>query len=172
MLIETKITLAELLQTIGLFAGGIFALYQYAKTNKFSRLTYLNDLWRKFYENEKFTHVFSQLDKLDTLNDDASKEEIRQILLNDKLQFLAFLAEVQMLSQFSESDKKHLRELFQWHFYYCFSNPKTFPFFWSELVSPEASPEEIKKEMQKDYWVKMYHFAAECESYMKTKGSI
>lgn len=171
MFLEAKITLAEAIQTTGLFLGGIFALYQYYKTNKFARLTYLNDVWRKFYENQSFIDTFGHLDHLDTVNNEEAKQQVAQIDLKDKLQFLAFLAEVQLLSQFSESDKRHLMELFQWHFYYCFKNPKTFPAFWTDLVDPN-SEDQILKEMKKDYWSKMYVFATECEAYMTQKGSL
>lgn len=159
--------------------AGVYALIQYVKNsdekNKdriFQRITNLQNLWKTFYNDSEFMELFNVLDKLE--NNQTGTDNLRLIDQKIKLRFLAYLSEVYYFSEVANIDKAKALNLFQWHFYYTFINPKTKYLFWENLVVSNGGniQDAIDTEIQKSYWNKYFLFAKEAEQKMISEGSV
>lgn len=151
---------------IAALAGG-FALWQYwnnslnqNKNYKYIRITNLSSIWRKFYDDKDFMKIFSAFEKVE--NDQG--KGLRDISPEQKLRFLAFLAEVYYFSEVDSIDKAKAKMLFQWHFRYTYINAETKYAFWDNIVSGVNGGDkqaEIDAEINQPYWKKYLEFAKE-----------
>ena len=150
--------------SIALIGGGL-ALYQFFTQTAYLRNRNLSDLWRKFYENDTFMELFANLDN------DQNHHLIENTIPSTKLKFLAYLAEVFNTASISQIDEQKSMVLYQWHFYYCFINPKSRNAFWVNILTDDEF-KNIETELSKNYWASYYKFAQKCEKMMLKNGDV
>lgn len=85
--------LKDIIQPLMVIFGGIFALYQYQKQQKFKRLQNLSSLWKSFLGDEKMLDLFNLLN-LAEKKDPQIIEDIRSYDPKLKYKYLAIIEEV------------------------------------------------------------------------------
>ncbi|MDZ7935313.1 MAG: hypothetical protein U5M51_10185 [Emticicia sp.] len=126
-------------------AGGIFALYQFSKQQKFKRLQNLSSLWKTFLTDAEIMELFTFLNA----TEEGESEKISQIASFEpkvKLKYLALIEEVSLYIDAFEIDKGYAKYLFQWHFFFVYESKTTSSAFWENIGG--------KEEMNASYWSK------------------
>lgn len=137
--------LKDIIQPLFVVLGGIFALYQYQKQQKFKRLQNLSALWKTFLSDEKMLDLFNLLNLAEN-KDPEIIENIRNYDQKWKYKYLAMIEEVTLYVDTFEIDKPQAKYLFQWHFYFAYQSIDTVESFWNNLGGAE--------EMNASYWEK------------------
>ena len=137
--------LKDIIQPLFVIFGGIYALYQYQKQQKFKRLQNLSALWKTFLNDEKLLDLFNLLNLAEN-RDPQIIEDIRNYDQKLKYKYLAMIEEVTLYVDTFEIDKPQAKYLFQWHFYFPYQSKDTAESFWSNLGGVD--------EMNAPYWSK------------------
>ena len=149
--------LKDIIQPLVVIFGGIFALYQYQKQQKFKRLQNLSTLWKSFLGDEKILDLFNLLN-LAEHHDPAVIEAIKTYDPKMKYRYLAIIEEVTLYADTFEVDKPQAKYLFQWHFYFAYQSPDSVEAFWENLGGEE--------ERNATYWSKSRNLA---KQFLPTK---
>ena len=144
--------LKDIIQPLVVIFGGIFALYQYQKQQKFKRLQNLSTLWKSFLSDEKILDLFNLLNLAEEHNPEVI-EAIKNYDPKMKYRYLAIIEEVSLYSETFEVDKPQAKYLFQWHFYFAYQSPDSIEPFWENLGGQE--------ERNASYWSKSRSLAKE-----------
>jgi hypothetical protein len=144
--------LKDIIQPLVVIFGGIFALYQYQKQQKFKRLQNLSTLWKSFLGDEKMLDLFNLLNLAENF-DPAVIEAIKNYDPKMKYRYLAVIEEVTLYADTFEVDKPQAKYLFQWHFYFAYQSPDSVEPFWDNLGGAE--------ERNASYWAKSRNLAKE-----------
>lgn len=142
--------LKDIIQPLVVVFGGIFALYQYQKQQKFKRLQNLSALWKSFLGDEKILDLFNLLN-LAEHHDIQVIEAIKTYDPKMKYRYLAIIEEVTLYADTFEVDKPQAKYLFQWHFYFAYQSPDSVQPFWENLGG--------EKERNASYWSKSRNLA-------------
>jgi hypothetical protein len=137
--------LKDIIQPLVVILGGIFALYQFQKQQKFKRLQNLSSLWKSFMNDEKMLDLFNTLNLAEE-GDGHALNSIAQFDAKQKYKYLAVIEEVALYIESFEIDEPQAKYLFQWHFYFAFQSPKTKNLFWENIGG--------ETEMNASYWSK------------------
>jgi hypothetical protein len=142
--------LKDIIQPLVVIFGGIFALYQYQKQQKFKRLQNLSTLWKSFLADEKILDLFNLLNLAEN-NESTVIEAIKDYDPKIKYRYLAIIEEVTLYAETFEVDKPQAKYLFQWHFYFAYQSPDSVEPFWNNLGGEE--------ERNASYWAKSRNLA-------------
>ncbi len=137
--------LKDIIQPLVLCLGGIFALYQFDKQQKFKRLQNLSSLWKTFINDSEIMELFSFLNGIEKEHE-GKIEDLAQFSPKIKLKYLALIEEAAIYVDAFEVDKSYAKYLFQWHFYFVYQSPETSESFWANIGG--------KQEMNASYWSK------------------
>lgn len=144
--------LKDIIQPLVVILGGIFALYQYQKQQKFKRLQNLSALWKSFLGDEKILDLFNLLN-LAEHHDPQVIEAIKNYDPKMKYRYLAIIEEVTLYADTFEVDKPQAKYLFQWHFYFAYQSSDCVEPFWENLGGME--------ERNASYWSKSRNLSKE-----------
>ena len=142
--------LKDIVQPLVVIFGGIFALYQYQKQQKFKRLQNLSTLWKSFLSDEKILDLFNLLNLAED-HDPTVIEAIKDYDPKMKYRYLAIIEEISLYAETFEVDKPQAKYLFQWHFYFAYQSPNSVEPFWENLGGTE--------ERNASYWSKSRNLA-------------
>ena len=137
--------LKDIIQPIVVSLGGIFALYQFNKQQKFKRLQNLSALWKTFINDSEVMELFSFMNSIEQ----GEEEKIKELALfssKTKLKYLAIIEEVALYIDAFEVDTNYAKYLFQWHFYFAYKSPEATSSFWQNIGG--------EHEMNASYWSK------------------
>ena len=162
----------KIAQGLGILIGVAFFSYQFYLKVKLEKDNMLSQLWRKFYENESFTKLFSILEEIELGRRNSSDLAIYDTQI--KLKYLAYLSEVLIYvdsgSNFiaiNSIDKNKAMRYFKFLFTYVYINESTRDYFWANLVENndnQSLTEIVTKEIEQDYWKYQLEFARNCEN--------
>lgn len=137
--------LKDIVQPLVVCFGGIFALYQYSKQQKFKRLQNLSSLWKTFINDTDIMDLFTFLNSIEK-GEDEKLALLAQYSSKTKLKYLANIEEVSLYIDAFEVDKEYAKYLFQWHFYFAYQANEISKSFWENIGG--------ENEMNASYWLK------------------
>jgi hypothetical protein len=137
--------LKDYLQPLVIIFGGLFALYQYARQQKFKRLQNLSSLWKNFNADDELLSLFTLMNDIESGKTDLIGE-LTSSSTKTKLKYLALIEEVALYIEQFEVDKGYAEYLFQWHFFFVYRSKITSMPFWQNLGG--------ENERNESYWAK------------------
>ena len=137
--------LKDIVQPVVVSLGGIFALYQFNKQQKFKRLQNLSALWKTFINDVEVMELFTFMNSIEK-GEENKISELSEASSKTKLKYLAMIEEVALYIDAFEIDKDYAKYLFQWHFYFIYCSPETSTSFWNNIGGLQ--------EMNASYWAK------------------
>src|ERR1700722_20719467 len=120
MCLSTITSFLPIVNTSIILTGGILALIQYNKQQRFKRINNLVSIWQKFINSDENMELFDLCDQIESsgVNDENLNNQLVNFDRRIKLKFLGLLEEVAIFTEKFEVEKKYANYLFQWHFKY------------------------------------------------------